>query len=106
MTQNVNPDPEDPNPLDEDEGQQSRMIEPASEDYAPPKESEDHLPRRVEEPGPQDDDPLGEDEDDEQQSRQVDPGPEDDDPPEPKRPRIISFFRSLWHMLARLFHRP
>ena len=101
MTHNANPGSEDPDPLDEGEGQQSRMIEPASEEDAPPDESEDHQLRRID-PGPDDDDPPADDDED-QQSRQVDPGPEDDDPPPHKRPQVISFFRSLRHRLASSF---
>ena len=55
------------------------------------------------EPGPEDDDPPEDGK--RQQSRRIEPGPYDDDPPQ-KRLKGSSFFRSLWHMLARFFHRP
>ena len=82
MTKDANPDPEDDDPLDEGEGQQSRQIDPRPEDDDPPEDGKG------------------------QQSRRIDPGPHDDDPPSPKRPQVNSFFRSLRHMFARFFHRP
>ncbi len=82
MTQDANPGPEDDDPPDEREGQQSKRIEPGPEDDDPPDEREG------------------------QQSRRIEPRPEDDDPPPQKRPQASSFFGSLRHMLARFFHRP
>ena len=51
-------------------------------------------------PAPEDDDPP----ENNKSKRPYEPGPEDDDPP--PRLRVNSFFRSLWYMLARFFHRP
>ncbi len=83
MTQDTNPGPEDCDPPDEGEGQQSKRDGPGPEDDDPPEESEG------------------------QQSRQIEPRPEDDDPPPPqKRPQANSFFGSLRHMLARFIHHP
>ena len=83
MTQDAHPGPEDCDPPDEGEGQQSKRDGPGPQDDDPPEESEG------------------------QQSRRIDPGPEDDDPPLPqKRPQASSLFGSLRHMLASFFHRP
>ena len=82
MTQDANPGPEDFDPPDEGEGQQSKRDGPTPEDDDPPEESES------------------------QKSRRIEPGPEDDDPPPQKRLQASSFFGSLRHMLARFFHRP
>ena len=82
MTQNANPGPEDFDPPDEGEGQQSKRDGPTPEDDDPPDESES------------------------QKSRRIEPGPEDDDPPPQKRPQASSFFGTLRYMFARFFHRP
>jgi hypothetical protein len=82
VTQDANPGPEDCDPLDEGEGQQSKRDGPTPEGDDPPDEGKS------------------------QQSRRIEPGPEDDDPPPQKRPQASSFFGSLRLMLARFFHRP
>jgi hypothetical protein len=83
VTQDTNPGPEDGDPPDEGQGQQSKRDGPGPEDDDPPDESQG------------------------QQSRRIEPGPEDDDPlPPQKRPQASSFFCSLRHMLVKFFHRP